>query len=262
MALNVYDAKGTIGIAGHSYGPGGGKVAGGMLSGTLAQLNADLATLAYRAGTVPGSDTLTIDVWNQAGVEATTTVAITTTTPTVAIPAGQSSFSSSASYTLFTATAGSHNIFLGGSHDQLVATGGGETVNATGGNNNIRTGDANDTIRIGGSGNVVNAGAGVNTISDSGHGSTLVLSSAAGAMDVISAAVLQAGDLVDLRSVLAATSWNGAASTVGTYLHTRLSGADTILSVTPAAGAASTDIARLIGGGLIGLSALTQHAIL
>ena len=81
MALNVYDLAGTITIAGQKFGPGGGKVAGGMLVGTEAQLNADLATLTYTASASAGTDSLTIDVWNQVGVEATETVAITVTAP-------------------------------------------------------------------------------------------------------------------------------------------------------------------------------------
>ncbi len=81
MALNVYDLAGTITIAGQNFGPGGGKVAGGMLVGTEAQLNADLATLTYTASASAGTDSLTVDVWNQVGVEVTETVAITVTAP-------------------------------------------------------------------------------------------------------------------------------------------------------------------------------------
>lgn len=81
MALNVYDKTGSIRIAGHTYGPGGGKVAGGMITGTEAQLNADLAAMTYIAGKSAGADTLTIDVWNQAGVEATETIPVAVAAP-------------------------------------------------------------------------------------------------------------------------------------------------------------------------------------
>ncbi len=265
MSLNVYDTAGTITIAGHTYGPGGGKVAGGMLSGTEAQLNADLATLAYKAGAKAGSDTLTVDVWNQAGVETTRTIPITITTATVLIPAGQASFSSSASNTLFSVTTGSHAIFIGGTYDQLVATGGAETVTALKGHNTIRTGASADTINIGGSGNVVDAGGGTNTISDAGSANTLVLPAGGTGMDTILGPVLQAGDLVDLRTVLAHTTWNGSTASLGAYLSTRLAnGTDTIVSVKPGGASGGTwyDIARFSGAGSVSLATLTSHAIL
>src|ERR1019366_3366702 len=77
MALNVWDQSGTLTIAGTTFGPGGGPVAGGMFSGSLAQINADLATLSYIAGANAGSDTTTADVWNQAGVEIKETIPVT-----------------------------------------------------------------------------------------------------------------------------------------------------------------------------------------
>lgn len=76
MALNVYDQTGTINIAGQTFGPGGGQVSNGMLSGTEAQLNADLASLSYTAGANAGADTLSVDVWDQHGVEITKTIPI------------------------------------------------------------------------------------------------------------------------------------------------------------------------------------------
>ncbi len=264
MALNIYDKTGTITIAGHTYGPGGGKVAGGMIVGTEAQINADLATLAYKAGATAGTDTLTVDVWNQAGTDVTKAIPITVTPTTVAIPAGQSSFSSTASNTLFNATAGNHTIFIGGSYDRLVATGGAETVSALQGHNTITTGAGNDTIQIAGTGNVVDAGGGTNTISDAGSGNTIVLPAAGTGMDTILGTVLQAGDLIDLRTVLAGTGWNGSTATLGTYMSTRLdSGVNTILSIRPGgASGTSYDVARFSNAGLVSLSTLTQHAIL
>ena len=40
------------------------------VTGTLAQINADLATLTYTAGSGAGGDTININVWDQAGLEA------------------------------------------------------------------------------------------------------------------------------------------------------------------------------------------------
>ena len=94
LALNVWDQSGTLKINGQTFGPGGGPVAGGMFSGSLAQINADLAALSYTAGANAGSDTITVDVWDQAGVEVKKTIPVTVT----AAPATGS-----------TSTAGTHN---------------------------------------------------------------------------------------------------------------------------------------------------------
>jgi len=78
MALNLSVAHGTLNIAN-----GSGIVSGQSLhlSGSLAQLNADLATLTY-ANATAGADTLSVNVWNQGGVSTTRTLAITNVAPT------------------------------------------------------------------------------------------------------------------------------------------------------------------------------------
>ena len=61
LALNVWDNAGVLGLGGQS---------GHALSlhGTLDQLNAALAQMTY-AGSAAGQDAISVDVWNQAGVE-------------------------------------------------------------------------------------------------------------------------------------------------------------------------------------------------
>ena len=74
MTLNVSDTgAGTIAMAGHTA-TSSGRIS---VTGTLAQLNADLAGLSYTAGNGQGADTITVDVLNQAGVEATKTINVT-----------------------------------------------------------------------------------------------------------------------------------------------------------------------------------------
>ena len=93
MAVNVWDddGDGTISVP--------GRAASGSLtiSGTLAQVNAALAALSFTAGSQPGSDGITVDAWNQAGVELTRTLAITIggaapkpTGPIITAPASES----------------------------------------------------------------------------------------------------------------------------------------------------------------------------
>jgi len=76
MALNLTAGHNAFDI---SNGTNTVTVAAGTtlhLSGSLAQLDADLATLSYVGGSSTGSDTITVDVWNQGGVESTKNLAV------------------------------------------------------------------------------------------------------------------------------------------------------------------------------------------
>ena len=78
MALNVWDTGGgTIAMGGQTATSSGGI----HVSGTLAQLNTYLAGLTYTAGAGQGADTIIVDVWNQAGVEAQKTIGVTVGAP-------------------------------------------------------------------------------------------------------------------------------------------------------------------------------------
>lgn len=77
MALNLTVTGGTITMLDAS-----GKAVAGSgtnaihVNGTLAQLNAELATLKYQAANTAGTQTLVVDVWNQAGVEVMKSTAL------------------------------------------------------------------------------------------------------------------------------------------------------------------------------------------
>ena len=290
MALNVWDSSGTLTIDGKTFGPGGGPVANGMFSGSLGQINADLASLSYTAPAGGGSDTITVDVWNQAGVEVKETIAVTvtgsgsstssstsgsttsgtattagtgTTQPanTITIAADDAAPAENVSNTVITATAGDHMLFIGGTGDTATLTGGTETVQAFQGNNTITTGAGNDTIQISGSGNVVNAGGGNNTIDDSGTGNTIVLPGAGAGNDHIYGYVLQNGDTLDLRAALASTKWNGTERTLGNYLSVATINNNAVISLSPSGSRAGSAIATLQGTGAVTLTTLLQHAI-
>ncbi len=92
----VLDVGATTGLV--AMTSGGTQLSGSgthamSVTGTLAQINADLATLTYTAGSGAGSDSISIDVWDQAGIEGTKSIAVavsaatTTTTTTTSTPA-------------------------------------------------------------------------------------------------------------------------------------------------------------------------------
>jgi hypothetical protein len=79
MALNLSVLHGTLQISNGTIELTGASL---KVSGSLAQLEADLATLSYVAPATAGSDTLSVNVWNQGGVSITKTEAITSVVPT------------------------------------------------------------------------------------------------------------------------------------------------------------------------------------
>jgi serralysin len=288
MSLNVWDTgPGMIRMAGQSAGASGGIT----VAGSPSQLNTDLAGLTYTSPTV-GTDSITIDAWNQAGVEATQTIGVTITTvassralttspaaaptpppaaplapPPQTLPGSITIASSDAnpvindSYVAINASAGYHMLFIGGLHDVATLTGGTETVQAYQGYNVLTTGAANDKISIAGTGNVVDAGGGTNTITDSGGGNTIVMPAAGSGNDQIYGYVLQAGDTLDFTAALKATAWDGLSSALSQFLHVATSGNDAIISISDATNGPSTRVADLHDSGAISIGALLAHAV-
>jgi len=262
LVLNVSDTTGLI-----SMTSGGTKLAGSgthamSVKGTLAQINADLATLSYTAGSSTGTDSISVNVWDQAGLSSTKTIGVTVAPkPTIAIAKTDADPTELVSNAIITATSGNHMIFIGGSGDTLTAGGGTETVQAFQGSNRIATGAGNDTISFGGRGNTINAGAGSNTLNDSGSNNTIVMPGAGHGFDNVFGYVLQNSDLLDFRAALAGTSWNGSQATLGSYLQVTNSGANAIISLSTTSGGAATQIADLEGAGQVSLSTLLAHSL-
>jgi Ca2+-binding RTX toxin-like protein len=186
----------------------------------------------------------------------------------ITIPDRQAKFTTSVSNATITATAGDHIIFIGGTNDVLVATGGKETVQAYHGHNSITTGAGNDSIRFAGSGNTVDAGAGSNVLFNTGSKNTIILPAAAHGSDSIrgpsvTESVLSNGDRLDLRPALAATTWTGDRLTISNYLRvTSYNGNSTVKVVADGSpeGTAVT-IANLQNTETVGLAEVLAHAL-
>jgi hypothetical protein len=271
MALNLNAGSGTFGLS----DPVGTAITGlgtdaVTVDGTLAQINADLANLSYRAsaGSGSGSDSISVNVWDQAGLDSTATIGVTVSAAAapvdlISIAAGTATSVISASNATIDATADNHSIRVNGSGDVISAIGGTETVIAFVGHNAITTGAGNDAIQIAGSGNVIDAGAGANQIDDTGSGNTIVLPQAGQGGDAIQGDALQNDDRFDLRSLLAATKWTGSLATVGNFLHVSApDGTDAVISVTPSGvGGASYNVATLHDSGSVSLTTLLAHSL-
>ena len=267
LTLNVWDSdSGTLAMGGQTAASGGHI----SLNGTLTQLNATLAGLSYTAGAKAGTDSITVDVWNQAGVEVQKTIGVTVSATPASTPAPSTTVTIAATdanpvmnlnSVTIRATAGNHALFIGGSHDVAILTGGTGNVQAYQGYNTITTGAGNDTIRIAGSENVVDAGAGTNSIEDSGTGNKFVMPGAGNGMDHIYGYPMSNGDKFDFTTALKGTGWDGLASDVGNYLHVQNSGNDALISISNAANGAASLVADLHSVGPVSLSSLLANSV-
>jgi hypothetical protein len=292
MALNVIASSGAVSMTDANGNAVSGSGTGAIhVSGTLSQLNAELATLSYTSGGDNAS--VSVDVWDQGGVEATKSISITagssttsgstdpsapstppdstgnsdpSTTPTttngIVIAPDDGDVVQLISNTQITASSGDHMIFVGGTGDTVSATGGTETIQAYQGGNAITTGSGDDSIRYAGSNNVIDAGAGSNVLADSGSNNTIVLPDASHGTDDIYGYTMDNGDTFDMRSMLAGTSWNGDVSTLGDFVSVATSGTSTSIQVDPTgAGGAGYTAATLEGVGAVSLDTLLAHSI-
>ncbi len=153
---------------------------------------------------------------------------------------------------------GNDIVQIGGSHDVIVLGTGTDVVSGTQGMAFITTGAGNDTITVGGSGNHIDAGGGTNTITGGSGDDTFVLPKASQGSDAITGFSETNGDVLDLRSALAGTSWNDKPATLGNYLKVTDSGGNTTLSIAASGSGAGTMIATL-NGVTYGLADLLSH---
>jgi len=270
MALDVASTGGSVAMTNGGTSLAGSGTSEIFVQDTFARTNADLASLSYTAGATSGPGQITVQVYDQLGLSANATVAVDIAggsrpaSPTITGTAGDDNIVATLNNTVINSGAGNDSIFLSGTGDVVITGNGANTVMGFVGGNTITTGSGNDDIRIGGAGNVVNAGLGDNVISDSGSGNTFVLP-ASGGTDDFFGYVLQAGDLFDLRPLLAATTWNGSQSTLSNYLATTVSpdGANMMLMVTRDGGTTGTSYiaATFNDSGAIPMANFLSHAL-
>ncbi len=161
-------------------------------------------------------------------------------------------------YTAVTLGNGNDTVQVGGQHDVILLGTGTDIISGTQGMAFITTGAGNDTITLSGSGSTVNAGGGTNTITGGSGSDIFVLPKASQGFDAITGFSETNSDVLDLRSALAGTSWNGKAATLGNYLKVSDSGGNTTLSIAATGSGTGTAIATL-NGVSYGLNDLVSH---
>jgi lysophospholipase L1-like esterase len=119
----------------------------------------------------------------------------------------------------------------------------------------------NHMLFLSGSGDVVSLTGGTNTITDTGNNNTYLLPAAGKGTDIFTSNILIKADTLDLKPALAATDWNGAASTLAKYLTVTDSAQGATLSVAATSGGPGVAIASINGATTATLTSLLAHAI-
>ena len=229
-------------------------------SGSTATTATGGATTA--AATTTTSSTTPASTTTGSTTDPTATTPATTSFPVIADGAGDNNIVATVNNSTVSAGDGNNSVFLGGTGDVVSLGNGANTVQAYQGGNTITTGSGNDSIRIAGSGNVIDAGGGQNTIADSGGNNTIVLPGAGG-NDNIYGYPMSNGDTLDLRSMLANTSWTGDPSTLASFISVADVNNNAVISVIPTgtAGGAASAVATLNESGSISLQTLLTHSL-
>ncbi|MBN8875833.1 MAG: hypothetical protein J0H67_23600 [Rhodospirillales bacterium] len=126
------------------------------------------------------------------------------------------------------------------------------SVAATGGDHMLFVSGNNNTIALSG---------GNSMISDSGWNNTYVVPQGGQGWIGFDSNVLYSGDVLDLRSALAATDWNGAADMLPAYLGFWGNGSSATLTISATAWGNTSAIATIAGADGTDLSTLLSHAI-
>jgi hypothetical protein len=107
----------------------------------------------------------------------------------------------------------------------------------------------------------VNLSGGAETITDTGGGNTFILPAAGKGTDSFTCNILAIGDTLDLKPALAATNWNGSASTLSKYLTVTDTTAGATLSIAKTSGGAGVLIGSISGNTTASLTSLLAHSI-
>jgi hypothetical protein len=117
------------------------------------------------------------------------------------------------------------------------------------------------TLFISGSGDIITLSAAANTVTDTGGGNMFVFAAASIGTTIFTSNITTIGDTLDLANALAATDWNGSASTLSNYLTVTNSAQNATLSIADKSGGPGVAIATISGAGPTTLSSLLAHAI-
>ena len=270
LALNVSSTGGAIAMTDAGKTLAGSDTSSFFVQGTFAQINADLATLSYTAGATAVPGQISLQVYDQLGLSATTELPVSITGGRAASCADHHRHRRRRQHRRHGRP---HYDQLGRRERQHLSIG-----HRRRGHHRQRRQHGDGFRRWQHHHHGVwqrrhshrwlrqrrQRGSGGQYDFRRGTGNTFALPKSGGTYNLFGY-VLQNSDLLDLRPLLAATSWNGAQATLANFLNTTASpdGANTMLVVTPtgAATGASYTAATFNGSGTVSLTTLLSHSL-
>jgi hypothetical protein len=120
---------------------------------------------------------------------------------------------------------------------------------------------AGKMLFISGSNNTADLSGGADTVTDTGGGNTFILPSGSNPAASFTSDILDKGDVLDLRTALASTDWNGSNDTLSKYLSVSSSSDAAEISLAKTAGGHGTTIAHISGAAGLDLDSLQSHAL-
>jgi beta-glucanase (GH16 family) len=137
-----------------------------------------------------------------------------------------------------------------------------DTTTISASHTSLTDSSGNHLIFITGSDNTLSLSGGTDTVIDSGAGGNTINLPAAGNGSVgFNWESIAAGDVFNLKTALAATSWDGSASDVGSFLHTTQSNGSTQLLVTSSATSQATGTLLASWNADYSLAQILAHAV-
>jgi lysophospholipase L1-like esterase len=136
------------------------------------------------------------------------------------------------------------------------------TLSAPAGGNTVNAGAGESTMNVGGVYTRINVGSGNVRINDEGTYNVVKLAEPGSGVAVITGNIFQKGSRLDLRTLLARTSWNGSSTSLNQYLKIWISEGNAFLLVSPTgAGGKNFVAARLTSYDSLAFTTLLNHSI-
>ena len=169
-----------------------------------------------------------------------------------------------ANNTTINANTGTTAVYSYGTGNTINGSSGTYTIQAYSGSNTFNGGSGTATIYVGGFNNKVTVSTGTTTVYSSGSNSTFAFGKVGGGLTTFYGYVLDNGNVLDFRALLADTEWNGSSTTIGNFLKVSVSGATTSISVVPSGQVSGViyPVAVLHGYGYSTLTSLLAHSLI
>lgn len=152
-------------------------------------------------------------------------------TTSITVDAGSTTVNVSKNSNFINFLSGSNTVRSSGDGDTITLGNGGTFAYANGNSDRITTGTGFAGITFLGHNDIIDARLGEVVLTELGSRNTIILAATGGIATKINGDVIGAPDTLDLRTALAATTWNGQQNTLSDYLQVSNSGSGSAIAI-------------------------------